>query len=148
MEHALTSNVEWTVDVNSKSWSEKATVNGNADVSVLKLGTSSVVGSATVVIPAGTTKVGFYGVAWNGKKGTLTASSELAGGQFFSQDLVANAGAANNTPYTMTVTESDYYEIDVVKLLGSACPMDLTVTLSTAEGAYRVILFGLNAYAE
>ena len=148
MEHALTSNVEWTVDVNSKSWSEKATVNGNADVSVLKLGTSSVVGSATVVIPAGTTKVGFYGVAWNGKKGTLTASSELAGGQFFSQDLVANTGAANNTPYTMTVTESDYYEIDVVKLLGSACPMDLTVTLSTAEGAYRVILFGLNAYAE
>lgn len=146
MAHALTSNLEWTLG--TKAYSDKATINGNADVPVLKLGTSSVVGDATVVIPAGTTKVGFYGVAWNGKKGTITASAELAGGQFFSQDLVANAGAANNTPYTLTVTESDYYEIDVVKLLGSACPMDLTVTLSTVSGATRVILFGLNAYAE
>jgi len=146
MAHALTSNLEWTLG--TKAYSEKATINGNADVSVLKLGTSSVVGDATVVIPAGTTKVGFYGVAWKSKKGTITASAELAGGQFFSQDLVANEGATNNTPYTMTVAESDYYEIDVVALLGSACPMDLTVNLSTVSGATRVILFGLNAYAE
>jgi hypothetical protein len=145
--HPLTSNIEWTLG--TKAYSDKATINGNADVSVLKLGTGSLTGDATVVIPAGTTKVGFYGVAWKGKTGTLTASSELAGGKFFEQTMVSNDGAANQSPYTMTVSdETDYYEIDVVALLGTPCPMDLPVTLSTVENAYRVIIFGLNYYTE
>lgn len=145
--HPFTSNIEWTLG--TKAYSDKATVNGNSDVSVLKLGTADVAGDATVVIPAGTTKVGFYGVAWKGKTGTLTASSELAGGKFFEQTMVSNDGAANQSPYTMTVSdETDYYEIDVVALLGTPCPMDLPVTLSTVENAYRVIIFGLNYYTE
>jgi hypothetical protein len=49
----------------------------------------------------------------------------------------------------MTVSdEADYYELDVVALLGSPCPMDLPVTLSTVENATRVIIFGLNYYTE
>ena len=145
--HPFTSNIEWTLG--TKAYSEKATINGNSDISVLKLGTGSLTGDATVVIPAGATKVGFYGVAWKGKTGTLTASSELAGGKFFEQTFVSNDGAANQSPYTMTVSdETDYYEIDVVALLGTPCPMDLPVTLSTAENAYRVIIFGLNYYTE
>lgn len=146
--HPLTSNITWTVNESQKSYSHKATVNGTADVPVLKLGTSSATGSATIVIPAGTTKVGFYGVAWKGKTGTLAASSDLTG-QFFEQTFVSNTGAANDSPYTMTVSdEVDYYELDVVSLLGSPCPMDFPVTLSTVEGATRVILFGLNCYTE
>jgi hypothetical protein len=145
--HPLTSNIEWTLG--TKAYSDKATINGNADVSVLKLGTSELAGDATVVIPAGTTKVGFYGVAWKGKTGTLTASSDIAGGKFYEMNLVSNDGATSTAPYTMTVSdETDYYELDVVALLGSACPMDLPVTLSTVEGATRVVIFGLNCYTE
>ena len=145
--HPLTSNIEWTLG--TKAYSDKATINGNADVSVLKLGTSELAGDATVVIPAGTTKVGFYGVPWKGKTGTLTASSDIAGGKFYEMNFVSNAGATSTAPYTMTVSdETDYYELDVVALLGSPCPMDLPVTLSTVENAYRVIIFGLNYYTE
>ena len=145
--HPFTSNIEWTLG--TKAYSDKATINGNADVSVLKLGTSELTGDATVVIPAGTTKVGFYGVAWKNKKGTLTASSDVAGGKFYEMNLVSNDGATSTAPYTMTVSdEADYYELDVVALLGSPCPMDLPVTLSTVENATRVIIFGLNYYTE
>ena len=143
---AFTSNIEWTLG--NKAYSEKANVNGTENISVLKLGTSSVVGDATIVIPAGTTKVGFYGVAWNGKTGTLTASADLAGGKFYEQSFKSNTGAANSTPYTLIVSDTDYYEIDVKTLLGSASPVDITVTLSTVSGATRVILFGLNYYTE
>lgn len=144
--HPLTSNLIWKLG--EKSYESTVAVNGNDAVAALKLGTSSVVGNATITIPAGTTTVGFYAVAWKGAKGTITASAELAGGQFnHSQDLVANAGAAGNTNnYTMTASDADYYEIDVVSKLGSAAPVDIPVTISTVEGALRAIIWGLNYY--
>ena len=60
----FSSSVEWTLGTNA--FSEKATVNGVADVPVLKIGSSKKAGSATLKIPAGTTKVSFYGVTWKG----------------------------------------------------------------------------------
>lgn len=68
----FSSSVEWTPGTNA--YSEKATVNDVKDVPVLKLGTSKNAGSATLKIPAGTTKVSFYGVAWKGKNATIKAS--------------------------------------------------------------------------
>ena len=60
-----TSNLKWTLGDNA--YDNEATVNGTSGVSVLKLGTSSKVGTATVTIPAGTKKITFYGVSWKGK---------------------------------------------------------------------------------
>ena len=134
----FTSNVIWKLG--NKAYSEKATVNGTSNVSVLKLGTSSVVGDATITIPAGTTKVGFYGVAWNGKSGKVTAS--VAGTKIYEQALASNSGAANNAPYTLTVKDTDYYEFT----LPAPCEADTTVTLATVSGATRVILWGINTY--
>ena len=57
----FTSNLTWTTG--SNAYSETAIVNETADVPVLKLGTSSKVGEATVTLPAGTTKVSFFGVS-------------------------------------------------------------------------------------
>ena len=131
------SNVEWTLG--EKAYSEKATINGEANVSVLKLGTSSVVGTATFTIPAGTSKISFYGVAWNGKTGKLTVS--VPSNDDVNLTLKSNTGAANNTPYTMTVTSDDYYEIE----LATPCTQETTVSLSTVSGATRVILFGIKA---
>ena len=106
------------------------------------LGTSSVVGTATLTIPAGTKRVGFYGVAWNGKTGTVTMS--VGGEKIYEQALRTNAGANNNSPYTMTVTSADYYEV----VLESALEADTAVTVATVSGKTRVILFGVNAYTE
>ena len=143
--HPLTSNLVWTLG--EKGYESTVAVNGNEAVAAFKLGTSKLVGDATITIPAGTTKVGFYGVAWNGAKGTVTASAALAGGVFYTQDLKANAGASGNASnYTMTASDSDYYEIDVVSILGTAAPSDITVTISTVEGALRAIIWGLNYY--
>lgn len=61
----FSSSVEWTLGTNA--YSDKATINGVEDVPVLKIGTSKNAGTATLKIPAGTTKVSFYGVAWKGK---------------------------------------------------------------------------------
>ena len=135
----FTSNVEWTADSNTKSYSEKATINGVADVPVLKLGTSSVVGSATFTIPAGTSKISFYGVAWNGKTGKLTMSIPSNEAKEFT--FKSNTGAANQSPYTMTVTTDDHYVVE----LAAPCTEETTVSLSTVENATRVILFGIQA---
>lgn len=142
--HPLTSNLLWTLG--EKGYSSKVIIN-ETEYDALKLGTGSAIGSATITIPVGTTKVGFYGVAWNGKAGTVTASADLAGGIFFTQELVSNTGANNNSPYTIaTPSDTDYYEIDVVSLLGVAAPSDITVTISTVNEAFRAIIWGLNYY--
>ena len=61
----FSSSVEWTLGTNA--FSEKATINDVKGVSVLKIGSSKKAGTATLKIPAGTTKVSFYGVAWKEK---------------------------------------------------------------------------------
>ena len=116
-----------------------ATINGVENVKTLKFGTSSKVGSADILIPAGTTKLCFYGVAWSGKAGQLVA--KVGDTTLFTQDFVSNEGAAGNAPYTITASETDYYEI----ALGEALAADTTVTVSSVEGATRVILWGIQA---
>lgn len=143
----FTSNITWTANKDNKSYDDgAATVNGTALDKVLKFGTASVIGTATITVPAGTKKVGLWGVAWKGKKGTLVAS--VGGQQIYSLDFASNDGATGNAPYTITVADSDYYEFDLASILGAALPTDTEVTLSTVDGATRVIVWGLNAYAE
>ena len=132
----FSSSVEWTLGTNA--FSEKATVNGVADVPVLKIGTSKKAGSATLKIPAGTTKVSFYGVAWKGKTATIKAS--VGETQVATQALAANEGAANTTPYTLAVEDTDKYTITLpVKL-----EADTDVTVTTTTNA-RAILFAIRA---
>ena len=132
----FSSSVEWTLGTNA--YSEKATVNDVADVPVLKLGTSKKAGSATLKIPAGTTKVSFYGVAWKGKTATIKAS--VGGTQVATQALTANEGAANSTPYTLTVADTDKYTITLPAKLEA----DTDVTVTTTTNA-RAILFAIKA---
>lgn len=132
----FSSSVEWTLGTNA--FSEKATVNGVADVPVLKIGTSKKAGSATLKIPAGTTKVSFYGVAWKGKTATIKAS--VGETQVATQALAANEGAANTTPYTLTVEDTDKYTITLPAKLEA----DTDVTVTTTTNA-RSILFAIRA---
>lgn len=132
----FSSSVEWTLGTNA--FSEKATINDVEDVPVLKIGSSKKAGSATLKIPAGTTKVSFYGVAWKGKTATLKAS--VGETQVATQDLAANDGATDNTPYKLTVEDTDKYTITLPAKLEA--DTDVTVTTTTKA---RAILFAIRA---
>lgn len=132
----FSSSVEWTLGTNA--YSEKATVNGVADVPVLKLGTAKKTGTATLKIPAGTTKVSFYGVAWKGKTATIKAS--VGETQVATQALAANEGATSNSPYKLAVEDTDKYTITLPAKLEA----ETEVTVTTTTNA-RVILFAIRA---
>lgn len=132
----FSSSVEWTLGTNA--FSEKATVNDVKDVPVLKLGTSKKAGSATLKIPAGTTKVSFYGVAWKGKDATIKAS--VGETQVATQKLVDNIGATGKDPYTLTVEDSDKYTITLPAKLETETEVTVTTTTSA-----RAILFAIKA---
>lgn len=132
----FSSSVEWTLGTNA--FSEKATINGVADVPVLKIGSSKKAGSATLKIPAGTTKVSFYGVTWKGKTATLKAS--VGETQVATQELTANQGATGNAPYKLTVEDTDKYTITLPAKLEA----DTDVTVTTTTNA-RAILFAIRA---
>ena len=132
----FSSSVEWTLGTNA--YSDKATINGVEDVPVLKIGTSKNAGTATLKIPAGTTKVSFYGVAWKGKTATIKAS--VGETQVATQALTANVGATSNSPYKLTVEDTDKYTITLPAKLET----DTDVTVTTTTNA-RALLFAIRA---
>ena len=140
----FTSNITWTLGANSydatSATAQNGTVNGTEISNFLKLGKSSAGGDATLAVPAGTVKIGFWGVAWKGKTGTLTV--KMGDKTLFEKDLASNDGASGNPPYTITVADSDYYEIT----FDSALAADATISVSTVDAAPRVLLWGLNSY--
>ncbi len=132
--HPLTSNVTWTLG--NKSYDEKVIINGQ-EYAALKLGTSNVIGEATLTIPAAAKKLSFYAVAWNNK----TAQIEIVSGDKVIKTItpVSNSGANNNSPYTFeTLSDAtDYYTVEI---------SDVTsLTVRTVASKTRAILFGVNA---
>lgn len=140
----FTSNVKWTLGANSYDGSssgnskQSAVVNGEEVSQVLKLGKKDDVGKATLTLPAGTTKVSFYGFSWKGTKATLVAS--VGETKVASKELTANTGVAGNSPYKITVKDSDLLTIELPSKLAT----DTDVEITTAAAA-RVVLFAINA---
>ena len=130
------SNVKYTLGANAYD-DGVATVNGTENVATIKLGSSKNIGTATVTLPKGTTSVSFYAVAWSGKTATLQFS--VGDTVIGTQAVVGNAGATGNTPYTLTVADTDKYSLTM-----AALEADTEVTVTTVE-AVRVILFGIQA---
>ena len=116
-----------------------ASVNGTENQKVLKIGTSSKVGDITIKVPGSAKTVSFYAVAWKGKATTLEfyAGETLLG----EQAIAANDGATGNSPYTITVADSDKYTLDC-----SALTADTEIKVTTKSGANtRAIFFGIQA---
>ena len=132
------SNVEFTT-VSSAYTDNVVNVNGVANVANLKLGTSSKYGEGKVTLPAGTTKVSFYAVAWKGSPAKLEFS--VAGTVVGTQEIAANDAATSQPPYNLTVTDSDYYTVTLPAALDAATE----VTVKTVETGYRAIIFGVQA---
>lgn len=140
----FTSNVKWTLGANSYDGSssgnskQSAVVNGEEVSQVLKLGKKDEAGKATLTLPAGTTKVTFYGFSWKGTKATLVAS--IGKTKVASKELTANTGVSGNSPYKITVTSADLLTIELPSKLAT----DTDVEITTAAAA-RVVLFAINA---
>lgn len=140
----FTSNVKWTLGANAYDATsagnskQSAVVNGEEVSQVLKLGKKDDVGKATLTLPAGTTKVTFYGFSWKGTKATLVAS--VGETKVASKELTANTGVAGNSPYKITVKDSDLLTIELPSKLAT----DTNVEITTAAAA-RVVLFAINA---
>lgn len=126
------------------------TFNG-MEASGVKLGTSKKSGYFTsqAVGVAGSKKLSFYAVAWKGVSATLYV--RVNGGGSVTSDgtaLVANDGATSNPPFTITVSDSDYYTLDVTGLTASS-----TITFSTSpnfanesSSAPRAVVAGIQLY--
>ena len=115
-----------------------ATINGVSNVKVLKLGSSKAIGSFTLTVPAGTRSVSYYAVGWNGKTTTLKFLQGET--EIDTQALVANDGASNSSPFTLTVTDADKYSLD----FDAALEADTKITVTTTAIA-RALLFGIQA---
>ena len=138
--------VPWTVG--TAAYSDLATIDGTANVPVLKLGKSDAVGTATIKIPAGTTTVKFSAVAWKGKSTKLTFSAEGLG-TIHEVTLKGNDGATSTAPYTITTDGSEVQNINVYALVANInngtpapLPTELVVTVTTDATNYRAILWG------
>ncbi len=139
-------NITWTLgnkayDCTSEgTQSQTGTVNGEQVNNMLKLGTGSLTGDATLHVAAGTKKLGFYCVAWKNK--TAQVKFSVGGSEIATIEPKANPGATGNPPYTITLAESDYYEVEL-----PSGTTDIKVeTLDSANG--RVIFIGLKAITE
>ena len=132
------STLSWILGTNSYDHTtdiaQKAIVNGVMVDKVLKIGSSSRGGTATIKIPEGTKRIGFYAIAWMNRSCILSCT---AGGVTTSLELKGNSGATGNPEpaYEITVTDSDYYFVDI--------PDGATeMTLQTPDGTNgRAILF-------
>ena len=130
------STLKWTLGTNASDAIVK--VNGSSTgTAALKLGTSSKAGTATLTVPAGASKISFYGLGWKGKTATLTV--KLTGMTDKQAECTANEGVANNSPFTVTVAGTDKKTIDLGSALGSAATVTVTTEGSTNT---RVVLFG------
>ena len=127
----------WTIG--TKAYSEKATIDGTSK-DVLKLGTSSAVGSATIKLPAGTVKVKYSAVGWNGKTSKLQFKNGST--EIHATTLKSNTGAANNSPYTISTNDSDHYEFEYT------VTTDTNLTITTVSGATRAIIWDIIAVVE
>ena len=114
-------------------------VNGVENVANLKLGSSKAYGEGTVTLPAGTTKVTFWSVAWKGAPSKLELS--VGGVALGTQEVAANDGATSNSPYNITVTDSDKYTVT----LPTALANETVVTVKTVETGKRAFIFGVIA---
>ena len=126
------SNITWTSG-SGGAYSETASINGTADVPLLKLGTSSAVGSSTLTLPAGSTFLRFYALSWNNKPATLVIKAN--GTEVATIKPAVNSGVANTAPYTITgVSDSDRYTVTF--------PATTTLTVETTDASNpRIILF-------
>ena len=141
-EEDFSSNVEFA-GVNSAYTDNVLNVNGVEKVANMKFGTSSKFGDGTISLPAGTTAVSFYAIGWKGADASLKFT---VGETEFTVDVAGNDGATGNSPYTVTVTDSDKYSLEFAAPLAAATTVKVETYAGTNSGK-RAFIFAINATA-
>ena len=133
-----TSNVTFTLG--NKSYKEKMNIAGTS-YDVVKLGTSSVVGTASFKIPAGTAKIHMHVIGWKGKSSqvNLTANNGVTLGTTAITPK-SDDGATSNSPYTLKGDATTYY----YEITTTGVEQETTITMTTVSGKTRVIVWGVN----
>ena len=131
----FTSNVTWT-DGSDASYTQEANVNGTAGVSILKLGTGSKYGKSTITFTGASSKLTFYAVSWNNVD-VANLVFTVDGNEVATVTPKANSGLKGNPVYTITVTDSDKYSVDL--------PSGTTSVTVETSGGYRAALFAIKA---
>lgn len=131
-------------------YAEEATINGTADIPVLKFGTtkkSGVFETAAVGV-SGNKKLSFYAAAWKGESATIYIQVNNGGSiSPASAELTANTGVSGSQPYTITFSDdTDYYTFDLTDLTEAS-----TLTFSTSPdfvvtGKGRAVMAGIQIY--
>ena len=129
------SNVQWTLG--DYSYNQEANVNNTTGVAVLKLGTSSKYGQATLTIPSGATKLSLYALSWKGVAVADLVFTDVTGAEVAKVTPASNDTLSGNPTYNLTVSDSDKYEITI--------PAGTTSLVVSTSGGYRAVLFGINA---
>lgn len=119
---------------------------GDESYKGFKLSTAKAPGSIDVTIPAGVSKVTFYGGAWKGS----TAGLKITFGdkEVFNKEFKAFDGFSNNTPFTVAgVTDENKYTLDVAALNGDkALETAVTVKAESVKGSdCRVVVWNIVA---
>ena len=132
-----TSNVALTTENATKGYTGSVTIDG-LKYDALKAGTDSVAGSIEVIVPAGTTKLHYHVVAWNGTTTKITVKqgeTDLA-----NHSIRAEAGVAGTgNDYTISTEAGDYYSIDLTNITADT-PITFAATTSN-----RFVIWGVNA---
>ena len=133
-----TSNLPITKDGGTNAYEDKVIID-NVEYPCIKLGTSSKTGSFILTVPAGTTTLSFYAVAWKSQTTTLEITGATCSPASLS--LAGNDKATGNSPYKdFSVSASDYY---TVTLSG----IEKATELTFATTGKRCIIFGFNTNA-
>ena len=133
-----TSNLPITKDGGTNAYEDKVIID-NVEYPCIKLGTSSKTGSFILTVPAETTTLSFYAVAWKGQTTTLEITGATCSPASLS--LAGNDKATGNSPYDkFSVSASDYY---TVTLSG----IEKATELTFATTGKRCIIFGFNTNA-
>ncbi len=124
-----------------------AVVVAGKEYPILKLGTGKAIGFwNSPALQAGASKLSFYAVAWKAKTGQLTVVIEN-GGTFEGGEkskvitLAGNDGATNNSPFTITPADTDFYEYTMTGITASST---IKFTTDGTTGDKRAIIFGIN----
>ena len=129
---------------NVESLNKKVKI-GNVEYDAFQVGTSKNAGAFSFNVPAGTTKLHLHVVGWKGEGGK-THSIKTSVGTISSTSIttVADAGANNNSPFTLSKTDysgKDYYfEFTLTNITTES-----TITISNSAGNSRGVYFGINA---
>lgn len=129
---------------NVESLNKKVKI-GNVEYDAFQVGTSNNAGAFSFNVPAGTTKLHLHVVGWKGEGGK-THSIKTSVGTISSTSIttVADAGANNNSPFTLSKTDysgKDYYfEFTLTNITTES-----TITISNSARKSRGVYFGINA---